>query len=118
LAKSVSCVFYGERYIRDCRINIDSSRGIVWELFPGTLFYAFLKMGTFNPITWFATFLLATGVTTAIEVLCLVRIFEVPGARRTWGLWFLANTVSVGLAFLSFFVSGEAIDSYRPWLFG
>lgn len=91
--------------------------GIVWEFFPGTVLYQLLKMGTFNPLTWTATFLLATLVTTAIEVACLRGIFGVPATRRTWALWSLANAASVGLAFSSLFITDDAFGAYKIWLF-
>src|SRR3954449_4582694 len=73
--------------------------GIGWEFFPGILLYRQFDMGTDNPITWSATFLLALAITTSIEVVCLRRLFGVPGGRRTWLWWALANVVTVGLAF-------------------
>jgi hypothetical protein len=75
--------------------------GIGWEIFPGLVLYKALNMGTFNPITWSATFLLALGITTSIEVFCLRRLFRVPAGKRTWLWWTLANAVTVGLAFAS-----------------
>jgi hypothetical protein len=75
--------------------------GIGWELFPGIILYKSFNLGTFNPITWTATFLLALGITTSIEVACLRRLFGVPAGRRTWFLWTLANAVTVGLALAS-----------------
>ncbi|WP_341632953.1 hypothetical protein [Sphingomonas agri] len=73
--------------------------GIVWEIFPGIILYKSFNMGTFNPITWSATFILALAITTSIEVVCLRRFFGVPGGKRTWLWWTLANAVTVGLAF-------------------
>jgi hypothetical protein len=93
--------------------------GIAWEFFPGLLLYKALNMGTFNPLTWAATFLLAVAITTGVEVGALRIIFKVPLTARTWGLWFVANTASVSLAFASFAV--QPIDErhfYRPWLLG
>jgi hypothetical protein len=75
--------------------------GIGWEIFPGLVLYKVLNMGTFNPITWSATFLFALGITTSIEVVCLRRLFGVPPGKRTWFWWTLANAVTVGLAFAS-----------------
>jgi len=75
--------------------------GIAWEFFPGILLYKGFDLGTFNPITWSATFLFALAITTSIEVLCLRRLFCVPAGRRTWIIWTLANAVTVGLAFAS-----------------
>lgn len=78
--------------------------GIAWEVFPGLILYRAFDMGTFNPLTWSATFLLALAITTSLEVACLRRLFAVPAGRRTWLLWTLANLVTVGLAFVSLVV--------------
>ena len=75
--------------------------GIVWEIFPGLILHKGFNMGTFNPITWSATFLFALGITTSIEVACLRRLFGVPAGWRTWLWWTLANATSVGSAFAS-----------------
>lgn len=91
--------------------------GIVWEIFPGLLLYKFLKMGTFNPLTWAATFVLAVGVTTCIEVACLRVHFNVPWDRRSWALWLGANAITVGLAFASFAIEPTSdTHLYRLWL--
>lgn len=75
--------------------------GIAWEFFAGVILYKFFQIGTFNPLTWAATFLLASVVTTSIEVFCLRRFFDVPANKRTWLLWAVPNAATVGLAFAS-----------------
>jgi hypothetical protein len=93
--------------------------GVAWEFFPGALIDRALNVGTFNPLTWSATFFLAVAVTTGVEVVCLRAIFKVPWTPRTWGLWLIANAASVSLAFASFAV--QPIDEdhlYRLWLVG
>lgn len=93
--------------------------GVVWEIIPGLLLYKIFRVGTFNPFTWAGTFFLATVVTTAVEVTCLRMIFKLPLNRRTWGLWFIANAASVGLAFGSLIihpVDYASGDAYRVWL--
>ncbi|KZN35211.1 hypothetical protein N480_19395 [Pseudoalteromonas luteoviolacea S2607] len=80
--------------------------GIVWEIFPGILFYKVLGMGTFNPITWTATFILACLVNLALEGLVYKKVFKLPFQFKSkLSIWFfLANTVSVGVAFASLFI--------------
>jgi hypothetical protein len=78
--------------------------GIIWELFPGSLYMGPLNWGTFNPITWGATFLLACFVTSVIEALVYKHGFKYRVSRRTFGWLILANSISVGVAFASLFV--------------
>ena len=40
--------------------------GLMWELFPGSVLYKLFDIGTFNPGTWAATFVMAVLATTAI----------------------------------------------------
>lgn len=73
--------------------------GSAWEIFPGLLFYRALNWGTFNPLTWLATFLLAVFITTYIEAYIYRRGFKLQVRRREFRLVFLANALSVGIAF-------------------
>src|SRR5258705_3863754 len=43
--------------------------GILWEIFPGLIFYKFFNVGTFNPVTWTATLILASVVNAGLESL-------------------------------------------------
>lgn len=91
--------------------------GIVWEFFPGILLYRIFQLGTFNPVTWLATFVLAVAISSGIEVVCLRVIFKTPWNRRRWLLWFGANAVTAGLAFLSLIVTPVTDGRlYYPWL--
>jgi hypothetical protein len=58
-----------------------------------------LSWGTFNPVTWAATFFLACLINTAIESLVYKRGFKLPVWRREFWWIYVANSVSVGLAF-------------------
>lgn len=77
--------------------------GIAWEVFPGSVVMWALSAGTFNPVTWGATYALGIAVNTGLEGLVLKKGFKLPFRRREW--WWLAwaNAVSVGLAFASLF---------------
>jgi hypothetical protein len=78
--------------------------GIAWEFFPGLLYTGPLGWGTFNPVTWGATFLLGCLITTLIEALVYRYGFKYLVRRREF-LWLgLANSLSVGVAFSSLFV--------------
>lgn len=91
--------------------------GIAWEIFPGLVLYEALHMGTFNPLTWAATFVLALAVTTALEVACLRMLFKAPWSLRRWGIWLAVNAVTVALAFASFAIQPPNTQHlYRAWL--
>lgn len=74
--------------------------GIAWEVFPGILFYHLLNMGTFNPITWVATFLIACAVNVVVEGFVYKKWFKLNFLFKSrLFLWFmLANAASVGVA--------------------
>ncbi|HYD89124.1 MAG TPA: hypothetical protein VEA80_16725 [Vitreimonas sp.] len=74
--------------------------GIAWEVFPGQFINAAFDMGTFNPLAWIATFVLATLVTTAIELVVLWKL-ALPRSRRLLLIWCIANAATVAIAFLS-----------------
>jgi len=78
--------------------------GFVWEIFPGAIIQKSLHIGTFNPITWIATPILAVFATTAVEAVVVRWVFKIAlGQRRFWTL-FGANAISVGIAFTSLFL--------------
>lgn len=79
--------------------------GIAWEFFPGSVYMSLFKWGTFNPVTWTATFLLACAINTALEANVYRRAFKFVVSRSTLLWLFVANTVSVGLAFASLFIA-------------
>lgn len=78
--------------------------GIIWEFFPGSIYMYALKWGTFNPITWAATFMLACLVNTGIETLVYKKGFKLQVRRREFWWIFIANAVSVGVAFVTLFM--------------
>ncbi|WP_396586766.1 hypothetical protein [Bermanella sp. R86510] len=81
--------------------------GIAWEVFPGLFLYHVFKMGTFNPITWCATFLIACAVNVALEGLIYKKAFKFNFLFKSkMFLWFmLANTASVGVATASLIIN-------------
>lgn len=78
--------------------------GVAWEIFPGILLYTFANMGTFNPLTWISTFLIACFLNTALESLIYRRAFTLPTNRRTFWAIAGANAASVGAAFASLYI--------------
>ena len=77
--------------------------GILWELIFGIAFYKILGVGTFNPITWTATFILAVTVNATLEKYALEKAFRVDFDKRRFYLLATANSLSVGVAFLSMY---------------
>jgi len=73
--------------------------GIILVLYMGPLHW-----GTFNPISWVATFLLACLITTAIEALVYRYGFKFRVRRREFIWLSVANSLSVGAAFASLFI--------------
>ena len=77
--------------------------GILWEFFPGLLLYRVFNLGTFNPITYGATFLLAVAANSFIEVLCLKKIYTITFTKKKYAFIVTANLLSVGLALIPVF---------------
>ena len=78
--------------------------GFAWEFFPGLIIYKVFNVGTFNPGTWAATFVMATLATTAIEAAVVKWGFKVALGRRRFLILCAANCVSVAIAFASLWI--------------
>lgn len=74
--------------------------GIAWELILGSLYMWVLDWGTFNPITWGATFLLACFINALVEGLVYKNAFKVElfFKSKKFGWLVLANVFGVGVA--------------------
>lgn len=75
--------------------------GIAWEFFPGLIIYKIFNIGTFNPGTWAATFVLAVLINGALESLVLKYAFKQKVGKRVFWWLCAANSLSVALAFAS-----------------
>lgn len=77
--------------------------GIAWELFPGSIINWAFSWGTFNPVTWGATFVLGCLVNGLIEGAVYKKWFSPEFRFKSKAfLWVLAaNSLSVGAAFIS-----------------
>jgi hypothetical protein len=75
--------------------------GLAWEIFPGLVMYKVFNIGTFNPGTWIATFVMATLATTAVEAAVVKWGFKIAIGWRRFGILGLANSLSVATAFVS-----------------
>ncbi|KHF24649.1 hypothetical protein BOV90_03500 [Solemya velum gill symbiont] len=80
--------------------------GIAWEFFPASIYQQAFDWGTFNPVTWVATFILGCFINAVIEGAVYKKWFA-PHFRyksREF-LWLLvANAISVGAAYISFLI--------------
>jgi hypothetical protein len=76
--------------------------GLVWEVFPGLILYFFFHLGTFNPGTWIATFVMAVAINAFVEWFVLQRFFKQKqlGMQAFWILC-IANALTVAVAFVS-----------------
>lgn len=80
--------------------------GLAWELFPASIINWTFGWGTFNPVTWGATFVLGCLVNAFLEGAVYKKWFA-PEFRfkSTMFLWLLvANSFSVGAAFFSLWI--------------
>jgi hypothetical protein len=78
--------------------------GLAWEFTAGLIMYKTLNIGTFNPITWAATFLIAVFINSALETTVLCRAFKQKPFNRFFWWLSLANALSVGVALASIFM--------------
>ena len=76
--------------------------GLAWEYSAGATLYEQFNIGSFGYIAWTATFILAVLINTVIEYFVLRRIFKLERNKAGFRLLFLANALSVGIAFASF----------------
>jgi tellurite resistance protein TehA-like permease len=78
--------------------------GLAWEYFPGLLVHKVFNVGTFNPGTWAATFVMAVLATTAIEAAVVRWGFKVSLDRPRFWILCAANGVSIAIAFASLWI--------------
>jgi hypothetical protein len=78
--------------------------GLAWEFGPARVIYPLLHVGTFNPLTWAVTCLIAVATNTLVEMAVLRVLFKVPFGFRAVGYLAGANAISVLVAYASLFV--------------
>jgi hypothetical protein len=80
--------------------------GLFWELLPGSVINWVLGWGTFNPLTWIATFFIGCLVNALLEGAVykkwFVKSFRFKSKQFGWLI--IANAISVGVAFASLWV--------------
>jgi len=75
--------------------------GLHFEEIAHRTYNAWFGWGTFNLVTEAATWVLAVGLSTALEVLVLWLVFLMPWTRRTTLVVLAANAVTVALAWIT-----------------
>jgi glucose-6-phosphate-specific signal transduction histidine kinase len=74
--------------------------GLGWEFLAHHTYNSLMDWGTFNPVTWGATVLIAAMINVVIEGLTLRYLFRVVLGVQQLLLLFAVNMVSVGIAFV------------------
>lgn len=75
--------------------------GFVWEISVGSLLWeSNNQIGSFHPINLVATFILAVLINTVIENFILRKIFKLEKNKESFSRLYLANALSVGVAFV------------------
>jgi hypothetical protein len=81
--------------------------GIAWELFPASVINWAFGWGTFNPVTWFGTFVLGCLVNALLEGAVYKKWFSHNFRFKSKiFVWLLVtNAFSVGAAYISFWLN-------------
>ena len=105
---------WGKAVLADVAMNAASSligvflipvAGLAWEFSAGIALYKVFNIGTFNPFTWAATFVVAVFVNSALETTVLCYGFRQRTFKRFFWWLSLANAFSVGIAVASIFLN-------------
>jgi hypothetical protein len=75
----------------------------VWEFFPGAWLYKRFDFGSFGPVEWASTYLIAVLITTLVESAAAKFFFSIDSSRNNMLVVFLANAASVGIVFVFIF---------------
>ena len=78
--------------------------GLAWEFTGGIIVNFSLGLGTFNPITWAATFVIAVFINAALESAVLRYIFKQRPFNRLFWCLSVANAFSVAVALVGIFL--------------
>jgi hypothetical protein len=78
---------------------------LAWEFILAYTVYQVIQLGTFNPFGWFSTIIIMGGITALPEYLLLKYAFRIQfNKKRPMLWWWLANCISVLIAFLSLII--------------
>ncbi len=75
---------------------------LAWEFVLSYTIYQVIRLGMFNPFGWISTIIVIGAITGFPEYLLLTKAFKIQFKRkRSWLWWWLANCVSVLIAFIT-----------------
>jgi hypothetical protein len=77
---------------------------LAWELIASVSLLPLMNWGTFNPVTWLVSAVLAALVNAVIEVGSLRLIFKVPLSKRLFWWLAVANFITAGMALASLMI--------------
>jgi hypothetical protein len=72
-----------------------------WEAALDLSVYQFIGVGTFNIFGWISSVVIMSGLTAFPELVIIRKCFMIPLRNKAWRWWWLANAVSVLLAFIT-----------------
>lgn len=101
LAKSFKVIFVVNAFSTIIGAIGAAVGGLLWEASFGIAFYKLLDIGTFNPITWLFTLVIAAYLSYFSEVKSLKWFFKIELEKRESILFLIANIVSTLVAFIS-----------------
>ena len=80
--------------------------GLVWEVTFGQIINALFNVGTFNPMTWVFSILLAALTNATVEIVIFKQCpYKVKIGMQGFLILVIANVFSVAAAFLSLYIS-------------
>ena len=72
--------------------------GILWELIATITIHPLFHWGTFNPVTWIVSGILAALLNALVEWRSLIWIFKIRSTAKTFGCLIIANGITVSIA--------------------
>ncbi|MBC1193058.1 MAG: hypothetical protein ACK47N_18760 [Microcystis sp.] len=73
--------------------------GIVWELIATITIHPLFHWGTFNPVTWIVSCILAALLNAVVEVMSLIWIFKFRWTAKIFWCLVIANGITVSIAY-------------------
>lgn len=83
--------------------------GLAWELIASVSINPLFQWGTFNPLSWIVSGILAVLINAVIEMLILSWIFKIHWTRKFFAWLLVANGLTVGLAYGSILMNPPTI---------
>ena len=78
--------------------------GLLWELIASITIQPIFNWGTFNPVTWLISCVLAASLNTVLEVATLRLLFKISWTKKLFWWLAVANFITVGMAIISIMI--------------